>query len=95
MGLATSADSESQAKRLKLNDCVACFGLFNFTDEIVSKVKASPELVQYEVKKFLSSYSLPVSLDLAQLQIWLSLIEKFPNTFDTGETNVGKFYDSK
>lgn len=72
-------------KKLKLNTCVACFGLFEFIDEIVATVKSSEELQRYEVKRFLSTYSLPVSLDLAQLQIWLALIEKFPGKIDAGE----------
>lgn len=72
-------------KRLKLNACVTCHGLFEFVDEIVSKVKSSESLANYEVERFLSSYSLPVSLDLAQLQMWLALIEKFPDSFNSGK----------
>jgi hypothetical protein len=49
------------------------------------KVKTNESLDHYEVKTFLSSYSLPVSLELAQLQIWLALIEKFPDTIESGE----------
>jgi tRNA U54 and U55 pseudouridine synthase Pus10 len=76
---------EADSKKQKLNPCIACFGLFDFIDEIVKKVKASKSLDHYEVKRFLTSYSLPVFLDFAQLQIWLALIEKFPNSFDSGE----------
>lgn len=39
-------------------------------------------LKQFEFTKFLTSFSLPLSLNLAQLQMWLTLVEKFPNLFD-------------
>ncbi|CRL04278.1 CLUMA_CG017376, isoform A [Clunio marinus] len=80
--------SEHESKRLKTNTCVACFNVFNFIDEIIMKVKSSEWLKHYEVKRFVTSYSLPVSLDLAQLQIWLVLIEKFPNMFDSDKPNL-------
>jgi tRNA pseudouridine synthase 10 len=72
-------------KKFKPNTCVACLGLFEFVDEIVSQVKASESLKRYEFKRFLSTHSLPVSLDLAQLQLWLALLEKFPGKIDAGE----------
>lgn len=72
-------------KKQKLDTCVTCFGLFDFCDEVVTQVKASEQLSHYEVKRFITSYSLPVSLDVAQLQMWLALLEKFPNCFDSGE----------
>lgn len=82
----TLNNSEDVAvKKLKLNACVACFGLFEFIDEIVAKVKSSESLQRYEVKRFVSTYSLPVSLDVVQLQLWLALIEKFPAKIDSGE----------
>jgi hypothetical protein len=59
--------------------------LFEFVDEIVATVKSSESLQRYEVKRFVSTYSLPVTLDLTQLQIWLALIEKFPEKIDSGE----------
>lgn len=86
--LEISDDVKSEVKRRKPNTCVSCFGLFEFIDEVVMKVKASESLAKYEVKRFLTSYSLPVSLDLAQLQIWLALIEKFPEAFGSGETEI-------
>lgn len=52
----------------------------------MTKVKSNASLQEYEVSKFLTSFSLPVSLDLAQLQLWLALLEKFPAQFDSGET---------
>jgi tRNA pseudouridine synthase 10 len=78
-------DDNPSAKKLKPNTCVACLGLFGFVDEIVAQVKASESLQRYEVKRFLSTHTLPVSLNLAQLQLWLALIEKFPGKVDAGE----------
>lgn len=80
-------NDEVPLKKLKLDVCVACLGLFDFVDEVVMKVKASESLQEYEVKKFLTSFSLPVSLDLVQLQIWLALLEKFPGQIELGELN--------
>lgn len=78
-------ENEPTAKRQKPNTCIACCGLFKFLDELIQKVKTNEALLHYEVKRFLTSYSLPVTLDLIQLQIWFALIEKFPNTFVAGE----------
>lgn len=61
--------------------------MFDFVDEVVEKVKTSESLARYEVNRFVSTYSLPVSLDLAQLQIWLALIEKFPNAIASGKSD--------
>ncbi|CRL04294.1 CLUMA_CG017392, isoform A [Clunio marinus] len=82
-GIPINQQCKHETKRPKTNTCVACFNVFNFIDEIIMKVKSSEWLKHYEVKRFVTSYSLPVSLDLAQLQIWLALIEKFPNMFDS------------
>ena len=76
---------EPDAKKMKKNVCVACYDLFEFMDELVMKVKSSELLDHYEVKRFVTTYSLPVSLDLAQLQLWLALLEKFPDSFETGK----------
>lgn len=65
--------------------------MFEFVDEIVAQVKSSESLEHYEVKRFVSTYSLPVSLDLAQLQVWLALIEKFPGKIDSGEKSESEF----
>lgn len=77
--------NDDSPKKLRPNTCVACLGLFEFIDEIVAKVKSSESLQRYEVKRFLSTHSLPVTLDLAQLQLWLALLEKFPGKIDAGE----------
>ncbi|CAG9803168.1 unnamed protein product [Chironomus riparius] len=65
-------------KKQKLNPCVICFGLFENIDSIILKVKEDERLNNYEIDKFLSGFSLPVLLELTQLQMWLALIEKFP-----------------
>jgi len=71
-----------ELKKRKLNVCPTCFGLFALVDQVIQKVKATDGLNVYEdVDKFLATISLPVSLDLAQLQMWLSLLETFPERF--------------
>lgn len=84
----TNNDDEVPPKKLKLDVCVACLGLFDFVDEVVKNVKTNESLQEYEVKGFLTSFSLPVSLDFAQLQLWLALLEKFPEQIDSGESGA-------
>lgn len=79
---------EHPVKKLKLNSCVACLGLFEFVDEVVTNVKANETLREYEITKFLTSFSLPVSLDLVQLQLWLALLEKFPEQIESGTNQL-------
>jgi hypothetical protein len=61
---------------------VTCFGILSFLDELSQKICDDPALKLFEVKKFLTSFSLPLTLHLAQLQMWLALLEKFPEMFD-------------
>lgn len=79
---------EPAAKRRKPNICVACFNLFDHVDEIVTRIKGDDALKTYEVDNFVTSFSLPVSLSLAQLQIWLALVENYPENFDSGESTM-------
>lgn len=79
------AVEESDVKRLKPNACVACFGLFELLGDIVTRVTQHEALNHYEIKRFITTHSLPVSLDLVRLQLWLALIEKFPDFIDNGE----------
>lgn len=54
-------------------------GLFdeqNIT-EIINSIKNSEELKKYECNDIISSISLPITFNLRQLSIWLSLLEKF------------------
>lgn len=51
-------------------------------DSLILKICNDEALKLYEVSKFLTSFSLPLSLNLAQLQMWLALLEKFPEWFD-------------
>ena len=76
--------NESNEKKQKLNPCAICFGLFENIDSIILKVKEDERLNNYEIDKFLSSFSLPVLLELTQLQMWLALIEKFPEHISKG-----------
>lgn len=72
-------------KKQKLETCVACFGLFEFLDEVVLNIKGNEqELNRYEIDRMITSFTLPISMTLAQLQIWLALIENFPKCFDSG-----------
>lgn len=75
---------ESSEKKKKLNPCAVCLGLFENIDSIIQKIIEDERLNAYEVDKFLTSFSLPVLLELTQLQMWLALIEKFPENINKG-----------
>jgi hypothetical protein len=60
---------------------VTCFGIFDYIDEIITKVAHHEDLKQFDVDKFFTSLFLPLSLSLAQLQMWLALLEKYPESF--------------
>jgi tRNA U54 and U55 pseudouridine synthase Pus10 len=81
----TERISEANEKKQKLNPCVICHGLFESVEEIIQRVKNDEALKKYEeIETFLSSFSLPVLLELTQLQMWLALLEKFPENFTKG-----------
>lgn len=74
--------TEHVDKKLKSNPCVTCFGICDFIEELLQKIRTDDRLQLYDVNKFLTSFSLPLSLNLAQLQMWLALLEKFPDHID-------------
>lgn len=51
-------------------------------EDLVKEIKSDDRLKLFQVNRFITSYSLPMSLNLAQLQMWLALLEKFPDYFD-------------
>ena len=55
-------------------------GLFeeNNLEHTVSQILSTTALDEYEIDEFLTSISIPILLQLNQLQIWFDLIEKFP-----------------
>lgn len=60
---------------------MTCFGIFDYINEIIVKVREHKDLKQFNVQKFFTSLFLPLSLSLAQLQMWLALLEKYPESF--------------
>lgn len=60
---------------------MTCFGLFDKIDEIIVKVREHADLKEFDVQKFYTSLFLPLSLNLVQLQMWLALLEKYPESF--------------
>lgn len=77
-------NNETIEKKRKPNPCPVCFGLFENIDSIVQQIKEDEKLKAYEIDKFITSYSLPVLLELTQLQMWLAMIEKFPDDVSKG-----------
>lgn len=92
-GISTPNDSDDSCeKKQKLNPCVICYGLFESIDELVDKIANDENIQKYQlIKKFISSFSLPVLLELTQLQMWLALLAKFPELFNKGLLNAHIF----
>lgn len=59
--------------------CTACLGVFQeeLFAEISENVRKNTDLLKYDSEKILASVSLPVSLHLRQLGIWIGLINTF------------------
>lgn len=59
--------------------CTACLGVFqeDLFKEIAENVRTNVDLQKYDCERVLASVSLPVSLHLRQLGIWIGLINTF------------------
>lgn len=79
--------AEPDAKRPKSNVCIACLDIFSAATrtEVLEKCTALPALAEYDIPTVLSSFSLPVSLSLRSLAIWIALLRRFPDHFSTSE----------
>uniref|UniRef100_A0A182Q9H7 tRNA pseudouridine(55) synthase n=1 Tax=Anopheles farauti TaxID=69004 RepID=A0A182Q9H7_9DIPT len=81
------SNGDQEAKKAKENICVACLGLFNLDtiESLASEVKNHASYQQYQCKAgFLTSISLPIVLHLRQLALWFDVLDRFPETFNSG-----------
>lgn len=69
-------------KRSKPNICFACLGVFqeNIADEIVQ----NSNLSIYECDSIYSSISVPITILIHELIIWIELMHKFPEYISSG-----------
>lgn len=69
------------------NICTACLGVFqeDVFNEIAAVLRSSVDFNKYDCEKVLASVSLPVSLHLRQLGIWIGLINMFGEAISQDE----------
>lgn len=79
-----SSEEEITEKKIKLNSCAACLGLFsnNFLDDIIDKILEHPDLKKYDSKQAVVAMSFPMLFHVRQLSFWLGLLEKFDKNFN-------------
>lgn len=92
--LHTENGHSEAVKKFKENVCIACLGLFSesIMTDTLSQIVDHPDVQAYQCDTVLSSFSLPILLNLRQLSIWVGLIRKFPNRFSLGanhHTTIG------
>lgn len=63
--------------------CIACLDIFSEVTlaETMRQIVALPALAEYDIPTVLSSFSLPISLSLRALAVWIALIKRFPGHF--------------
>lgn len=74
-------------KKSKPNICVACLGIFqnNFIAELATEIVEKSNLNTYECDTLYTSVTMPISLQIRELSLWISLIKRFPDTIGKGK----------
>lgn len=75
-------------KRLKPNICKVCLGIFEKIDSIAEDVILNGNLQSYECNSLYSSISIPITLLIRDLSIWIALIQKFDETIDNSKITI-------
>ncbi|XP_058832670.1 putative tRNA pseudouridine synthase Pus10 [Topomyia yanbarensis] len=78
-------DDENPSKKVRPNTCVACLGLLEShrMEALVEQICTNDEFRKYDCQGFNTSVSLPIAVQVRQLSLWLSLLERFPTRFDS------------
>lgn len=68
-------------KKFKSSICVACLGIFqnNYMNEIAEEIIENSDLNTYKCETLYTSITIPISLQIRELSLWIALIRKFPN----------------
>lgn len=74
-------------KKSKLNICVACLGIFQnkFIDELATEIVEKSNLNTYECDTLYTGITVPISLQVRELSLWIALIKRFPDSITKGE----------
>lgn len=80
-------------KKKRANPCVACLGLFQSIDSISIEIVNNSNLACYDSKSLYTSISIPITLLMRELSVWMALIKQFPGRIDCGKKNLSKQFD--
>lgn len=69
-------------KRSKPNICFACLGIFQ--ENIANEIVQNSNLSMYECDSIYSSISVPITILIHELIIWIELMHKFPEYISSG-----------
>lgn len=53
--------------------------------QTMDQIATLPALAEYDIPTVLSSFSLPISLSVRALAVWIALIKRFPGHFSLCE----------
>lgn len=81
-------DITNKIKRLKPNICIACCSIFQEIDSVVEEVINNSSLRDYEAPSLFSSISIPITLLIRDLSIWVTLLQKFRGEIDDSKITL-------
>lgn len=80
---------KDKRKRQKANVCFACLGIFQ--ENVANEIVEHSNLCMYECNSIYSSISVPISILIHDLSIWIELIRKFPENITDSKINCKPF----
>lgn len=76
----------NRVKKAKPSICVACLGLLQDIGSVADVIVNRSDLCSYECSSLYSSISIPITILIRELSIWIALIKHFPNEIDDSKT---------
>lgn len=72
-------------KKRRSNYCVTCLGLFEVIDTVADEIVAESDLASYDSKSLYTAINIPIALLIRELSIWIALVQKFPDSINSGK----------
>lgn len=72
-------------KKKRSNYCVTCLGLFEVIDTVADEIVAESDLASYDSKSLYTAINIPIALIIRELSIWVALVQKFPDSINSGK----------
>lgn len=77
---ALNNDDSNIAKKTKRNTCFACLGVFQ--KKVANEIIENSNLSTYECSTIYSSISIPLTILIRELSIWIELLHRFPENIN-------------